>query len=163
MQTLKSALESRVRIDYTQWNAAARQQGHFYDTCPADSHNLMNDIYGRPVNQNTLNMADASCNAHAPHPQTVNSRIQIENDERPYIPLAGTGMRGAGDLMGKGRDLFPQDLYGNGNRGNFVKYGNCGLQLPKPQPQLAPPIYDRRQQQVHLPSHDTTSPYLIRT
>lgn len=162
LQTLKSASEHRVRTDYTEWHAAGRIQGHFYDTCPAGSHNLQNDEYGRPVNQNTLDMRSADCNPHAPHPQSAHSHIQRENNERPYIPIAASGMRGAGDFMGRSRDLIPQDLYGDGTRGNFVRHGYNGNHLPKP-PQRVPEVFtERRVQCNRLPSHDTTTPYFHR-
>lgn len=161
-QTLKAASESRVRTDYTSWAAAGRIQGHFYDTCPASSHDLMNDVYGRPVNQNTLDMRSADCNAYAPHPQTAHDHIQRENNERPYLPIAAAGMRGAGDFMGVGRDLIPQDLYGDGTRGNFVRHGSCANQLPKPPVQIPQVMAERRVQSNHLPSHDTQSPYAFR-
>ena len=162
MQTLKAASESRVRTDYTEWHAAGRQQGHFYGTCPASAHHLMNDVYGRPVNQNTLDMRSADCNPHAPRPHSIHNHIQRENNERPYVPIAASGMRGAGDFMGKSRDLIPQDLYGDGTRGNFVRHGNCANHLPKPLVQLPPQHIDRRVQSNQLPSHDTQSSYLHR-
>ena len=161
-QTLKAAAESRVRTDYTSWHAAGRTQGHFYDTCPSSGHHLMNDVYGRPVNQNTLDMRDAACNPHAPNPQTAHNHMQRENNERPYLPIAASGMRGAADFMGKSRDLIPQDLYGAGNRGNFVRHGYCGNHLPKP-PAVVPQTYaERRVQSNRPPSHDTQTPFFHR-
>lgn len=162
MQTLKSASESRVRTDHTEWHSAGRQQGHFYDTCPAGSHDLRSDVYGRPVNQNTLDMRSADCNPYAPHPQSAHNHIQRENNERPYIAVAAAGMRGAGDFMGKSRDLIPQDLYGDGTRGNFVRHGSCANQLPKPPADVPYAYAERRVQSNRLPSHDTQSPYFHR-
>lgn len=161
VQTLKSAVESRVRNDYAEWGAFSRLAGHHYETCPAGSSSLMNDEYGRPVNQNTLDMRSAECNAHAPHPHQVSNHIQRENNERPYMPIAHAGMRGAGDFMGVGRDLMPQDLYGNGTRGNFVRYSRYGSELPQPESHVTMPPAERR---VHagLPSMDATSPYSYR-
>lgn len=162
LQTLKSASESRVRTDTTSWHAAGRIQGHFYDTCPASSHHLMNDEYGRPVNQNTLDMRSAECHPHAPNPQTAQNHIQRENNERPYLPVAAAGMRGAADFMGKSRDLIPQDLYGDGTRGNFVRHGSCGNHLAKPRVILPQPCAERRVQRDKLPTHDTQTPYFHR-
>lgn len=161
-QTLKAASESRVRNDYTEWHAGSRQQGHFYDTCPASSHHLMNDIYGRPVNQNTLDMRSADCNAHAPHQQTTHHHIQREVSERPYVPIGASGSRGASDFMGVSRDLHPQDLYGEGTRGNMVRHGTCGNHLPYPDFQLPQTFSERRVQSSTLPSHDSQSPYIHR-
>ena len=162
MQTLKSASESRVRTDYTSWHAAGRQQGHFYDTCPASAHHLQNDIYGRPANHVTLDMRSADCNANAPHPHRAQDHLQRENNERPYVPIAALGMRGAADFMGKSRDLIPQDLYGDGTRGNFVRHGSCGNHLPYPPAEVPQACAERRQPSNQLPSHDTQSPYIHR-
>lgn len=161
-QTLKSASEQRVRTDYAIWNAAGRMQGHFYATCPTGSHDLQNDIYGRPANRNTLDTRSAECNARADLNDTAAGHIQRENNERPYVPIAAAGMRGAGDLMAVGRDLMPQDLYGEGNRGNFVRHGMYANHLPQPADQLPPVITERRWQNSQLPSNDATSVYFVR-
>jgi hypothetical protein len=161
IQSLKSAIDTRVRIDYTQWAAANRIQGHHSETCPAGSAHLRNDVYGRSVNSNTLDMRSASCNAHAPYEQTLHGHIQRENNERPYLPIATAGHRGDGDFMGRGRDLMPQNLYGDGNRGNFVRHGTNGNQLPQPRHQTPAPVYERREQ-PGMPSHDTNSSYYVR-
>ncbi len=162
MQTLKAASEQRVRTDYAEWNGAARLQGHFYGTCPTGAHDLMNDVYGRPANQNTLDMRSADCNAHADLNNTAAGHIQRENNERPYMPVAAAGMRGAGDLAGLSRDLIPQNLYGTGVGGNFVRHGMYANHLPEQTVRLSAPITERRWQNTFVPSNDATSVYFVR-
>lgn len=162
MQTLKSVSEQRVRNDYVSWQAAGRQQGHHHETCIAGGASLRNDVFGRPVSQNTLNMSSAECNFAAPHPQSSFSRMQVETSERPYTAIAAGGMLGGADFMGVGRDLMAQDLYGEGSRGNFVLHGGQGLSLPSGNPHpMARPIVDRRIQ-PGLGSHDAVSGYSYR-
>lgn len=161
-QTLKSASESRVRTDRALHLGAARIQGFFYDTCPSSSHELMNDEYGRPVNQNTLDMRSAECNPRAPHPQSASNHLQRENNERPYVQIAPSGLRGGADFMGLSRDRMPQDLYADGNRGNFVRHGSQGNHLPYPPAQQQAVVAERGQPSSKLPSHDATSSFYHR-
>ncbi len=158
VQSMKSSLEPRVRQDRAERN---RTNLGPPSLCGAGWTDLQNDVYGRPVTQNTLNLGIPECNLYANHPQSVWNRLSVENNERPYIPIAVEGMRGAADLMGKGRDLIPQDLYGSGPRGNFVRHypGNNA-----PPPQATPPAarYTMKRVQQLLPSHDATSPYFFR-
>lgn len=158
VQTLKSSSEARIRTDYTQWQAYSRLAGHSPDVCVAGAHNLRNTVTGVPVNQNTLNMGVAECNSSLPFIQTVVGRMMTENNERPYIPIGQAGHRGNGDLMGKGRDLMPIGLYGDGKVASFVRLSSEGLRLPEPSY-----IYDaqtafaeRRVPSLHLQSHDTS-------
>lgn len=113
MQSLKSALSDRVRLDRTTREYAARYnlgEGIF---CPAGGGDLNYDIYGRPSNTKTLNLNDASCSNYT----GISSEryISYENNQRPYLPISGAGSRGEGDLMAKGRDIFPQRIYGKEN------------------------------------------------
>lgn len=158
VQSLKSSLSSRVRTDMAEWQAASRIQGHSPYTCPAGSQNLRNTVTGVPANQNTLNMASAECNTSNPFIQTVVGRMMTENNERPYIPIGNAGHRGAGDLMGKSRDLMPIGLYGDGKLASFVRQGSEGLRLPEPSYifDAQQPFAERRVQSLNLPSHDTS-------
>jgi len=120
IQTLKSA--SAVRVDTglaPELYSASRTLGESL-MCPASAQLIQNDIYGRPASQNTLPMKlDASCAQGSFYP--ADRIMAIENQARPYIPLAAAGMRGAGDLLGLGRDLSPVNLYGDGRSGAFVR------------------------------------------
>ena len=127
-QTLKSALATRVRIDQAQRLGSQRQNLGEGLMCPA-GHGLRHDIYGRPVSEKTLLLDDASCSHYTQH--SAARRIEVENQERPYVPVCAAGLRGAGDFMGKGRDLMPQNLYGEGREGHFVRH--------YPNPSNAPP------------------------
>ncbi len=88
--------------------------------CPANAQNLQHDIYGRPSNQNCLQVnLDAACAQGSQFPSY--RQIAIENQLRPYVPLAAPGSRSPGDFLGVGRDLQPRNLYADGERGNFVR------------------------------------------
>ena len=158
VQTLKSARSERIRTDLAQWQASSRMMGHSPDTCVAGAQQLRNNVYGVPVNQNTLNMGNADCNSALPYNQTVSGRMMTENNERPYVPIASSGFRGAGDLMGKSRDLMPLGLYGDNKLGSFVRLGSDGLRLPEPSQIFEPqPSYsERRIPSIHLQSHDSS-------
>jgi hypothetical protein len=52
---------------------------------------------------------------------TPGRRIEVENLERPYVPVCAAGFRG-GDTSGVGRNLLPQGLYDGSHRGNFVRH-----------------------------------------
>lgn len=162
-QSLKSANQSRVSTGITLNQSSSRIQGVYNQLCWASAPDLQNDIYGRNVTQNTLDMrgGGAECNAYFPFEQTVQGHIVRENLERPYIQIAPEGNRGFSDLMGRGRDLIPEDLYGFGNRGNFVRHGYPGLTLsPYQSPHEMPPPILRVEQNVDYPgTHDTTLEY----
>jgi hypothetical protein len=123
--------------------------------CPASAQNLQNDIYGRPASQQTLPVnLDASCAQGSMFP--AYRQIAIENQNRPYIPVCAAGMRGGGDMMGVGRDLVPQDLYGFGRGGDFVKDYPTANNAPWDNPQPAQPNYYRRMEQPFSLTHDAT-------
>lgn len=164
VQTLKSAIQPRINTGIVIDQAAARQNGHFTALCGASQPDLQNDIYGRPVGSLGVDMrgGGAECNAYAPYGQSLSDHITRENLERPYMQINSEGDRGNGDLMGKGRQFIPQDLYGTGNRGNFVRHSSPGLQLPIPyRPEERPPVH-RREQNLHTPPSDFTSNYIYR-
>lgn len=165
VQTLKSGLQPRVRTDMAEWQAYSRMAGHSPDTCPAAAHQLRNTVTGVPANQNTLNMGVADCNTSLPFLQTVVGRMMTENNERPYIPIGNAGHRGNGDLMGKGRDLMPIGLYGDGKVASFVRMGTEGLRMPEPESvyELQSGYTERRIPSLHLQSHDTSvSSYYVK-
>lgn len=164
VQTLKSAIQPRINTGIVHDQAGARMQGHYSALCGASQPDLQNDIYGRPVGSLGVDMRGGGpeCNAYMPYGQSLSDHITRENLERPYIQIAPEGARGASDLMGKGRNVIPQDLYGTGNRGNFVRHSSPGLQLPIPyRPDERPPV-QRREQNLHRPPSDFTSNYIYR-
>ena len=118
-QSLKAALNGRVRNDQALRLGSARQNLGEGLMCPASAGFLQHDVYGRPVNQNQLLINDASCS----HYTIANAkrRIGIENNERPYLPTAAAGYRYPGDLMGVGRDIIPEGIYPGELRGDFKR------------------------------------------
>lgn len=129
VQTLKSALDARVRNDQASRLSSQRQNLGEPLTCVAGAADIYFDIYGRPASQNTLPVnLDSACGELSQY----NSRrqMQIETNHRPYIPICAAGLRGAGDLDGVGRDLIPQNLYGEGYRGNFIRHYRTANNAP---------------------------------
>lgn len=120
-QTLKSALDSRVRVDQAQRLASQRQDLGEGLMCPAGAGNISFDIYGRPATLNTLPIQQPYAASCGNYTYSSADLMQFETNQRPYIPICAAGLRGAGDFMGVGRDQMPQNLYGNGYRGNFVR------------------------------------------
>jgi hypothetical protein len=160
--SLKSALQSRVNVGVVEDQAGARLAGHFTALCGSNWPDLQNDIFGRPVTSNTLDMrgGGASCNNYSPYEQTVTGFLVRENLEKPYLQISPSGTRGAADLMGKGRDLLPVDLYGQGLRGSFIRLGSPGLTLPQPAyNDPMPPVHRREQNLIFPTSHDLTNAY----
>ncbi len=133
--TLKSA--NLVRIDAGRSKtlySASRTLGESL-MCPASAQELQNDIYGRPASQQTLPVnLDAACAQGTMYP--AYRQIAIENQNRPYIPICSSGSRQGGDLLGVGRNLIPQDLYGFGRQGDMVRQystpNNAPWDLPAP-------------------------------
>lgn len=153
IQTLKSANSVRVDTGLAPelWSAS-RTLGESL-MCPANAQLIQNDIYGRPASQNTLPMKlDASCAQGSFYP--ADRIMAVENQARPYIPIAAAGMRGAGDLMGVGRDLNPVDLYGSGRSGSFVRQYSTPNNAPWDlASRRVPMVYANRTQPSTL-SHD---------
>jgi hypothetical protein len=164
VQTLKSASQPRTNVGVSNNQALARLNGHFSALCGASNPDIQNDVYGRNVPNLTIDMRGApECDPFMPPGQSSMNHITRENLERPYIAIAPEGARGAGDLMGVGRDVMPQDLYGTGIRGNFVRYGQPGLRIPTYSPNAIPPPISFVYQNSHYPpTHDTTSEYYLR-
>ena len=155
-QSLKSALDSRVRIDQSSRLGSQRQNLGEGLMCPAGSGDLAFDIYGRPADQNTLLVNDSSCSNYTKF--STLRRIEIENMERPYLPVCAAGLRGAGDYMGKGRDLLPQNLYGEGYQGNMVRHYPTATNMPPAEGNQGPnPPYYQKAIQPFSFSMDSTS------
>ena len=127
-QTLKSAIDSRVRTDQASRLGSQRQNLGEGLMCPAGAGDIAFDIYGRPADQNTLRLTDAACSQYTKF--SARRRIEIENNERPYLPVCAAGLRGAADYMGVGRDLLPQNLYGEGYQGNMVRHYPTATNMP---------------------------------
>ena len=163
-QTLKSASQTRVNVGVSQNSAGARMAGHYGALCGAGDPDLQNDIFGRPVGHLGVDMRGSpQCDAFMPPGQSSMNHITRENLERPYIAIAPEGARGGGDLMGVSRNTMPQDLYGNGMRGNFIRHSRPGLTMPSYTPTLRPPPMERIEQNTYYPAtHDTTSQYIFR-
>lgn len=152
-QTLKSALDSRVRIDQTQRLGSQRQNLGEGLMCPAGSGDIFFDIYGRPSDQNTLFLNDSACSNYTKW--STQRRIEVENNERPYLPVCAAGLRGAGDYMGKGRDNLPQNLYGEGYQGNMVRHYPTANNMPWDDTKAKPNLfYYQKQIQPFSFSHD---------
>lgn len=159
-QTLKSANLVRVDQGKSINLYAARQNLGEVLMCPASAQVLQHDIYGRPASQNTLTVnLDASCATGSQYPAP--RQIQIENQNRPYLPICEAGLRGSADFQGTGRDLIPQNLYGEGERGNMVRHYNTQNNAPweweaSQQRELQQPYYYFRKHQPMDFSHDAT-------
>jgi hypothetical protein len=146
-----------VRVDRTVREYAARYNTGEGVFCPTGSGDLNYDVYGRPVNNKTIDFNDASCSHYTGISPT--RYISYENNQRPYLPIMGAGSRGYGDTLAKGRDIFPQQLYGVEDA-RFHQY--------YPSPNNGPPpemSYDNMQFKYPVPyrgfsmSHDSGSGY----
>lgn len=155
IQTLKSSVHGRVRTDQAlRLGSQSRHLGEgIY--CPAGAGDIFFDQYMRPVSQNTLHLNDSSCSNYTSF--SARRRIHIENMERPYATVCSAGYRGGGGLMGAGRDLHPQDMYGLGTRGNMVRHYDSANNTPPSQgPAPAPSSCSYRTVQPFSHSHDAT-------
>jgi hypothetical protein len=155
MQTLKSS--NIVRVDAgrsTTLYSASRSLGESL-MCPASAQELQNDVYGRPASQQTLPVnLDASCAQGTMYP--AYRMIAVENQNRPYIPICAAGMRGGGDLMGVGRNLMAQDLYGFGRQGDMVRQYPTPNNAPWDLPEAKRANYYFRKEQPSTYTHDST-------
>lgn len=110
--------------------------------CPAGATHIAHDEYGRPAIQTTLPIGkDASCAMGSSQP--LDRVLARENYERPHMPIANPGI---GDMAGWGRNRMPQNLYGTGYGGNFVRHypGPVNRQADEaPQCQQTYPGYPR--------------------
>jgi len=155
-QSLKSALTSRVNIGQSERLGSQRQNLGEGLMCVAGAGDIAFDIYGRPADQNTLRLTDSACSNYTKF--SAGRRIEIENMERPYLPICAAGLRGAGDYMGKGRDLIPQNLYGEGYQGNMVRHYPTATNMPWSEgPQGPNPPYYQKQIQPFAYSMDSSS------
>ena len=134
-QTLKSAQQMRVRQDRADRLGSSRQNLGEGLMCPAGSGSIAFDIFGRPANQNTLTLTDSACSNYTQFSSA--RRIEIENSERPYLNICAAGNRGNSDALGMSRDKLPQNVYGTGFAGNFVRHydtpGNAPWEQALPQ------------------------------
>lgn len=141
--TLKSAQRGRVDTAYSYKLYSERQQLGHGQFCPAGAQNIHTDVYGRPVNQQTLDTRNANCGKYL-HWGNVEDHLQRENMERPYLPDVAAGLRG-GDLLSVGRDYMPQNVYGEGQRGNWHRiFKGKGPDFPHQQPPPQQAYYDRK-------------------
>jgi hypothetical protein len=160
MQSLKAALLYRVDVGKSNNLYAARQNLGEGLMCPASAQVIQHDIYGRPASQNTLPVnLDASCATQSQFP--AYRQIQRENMERPYLAICTAGLRGAADFMGVGRDLIPQNLYGEGERGNMAKHYNNANNSPPEweaayQTELRHPRYNQNRVQPFTFTHEAS-------
>lgn len=117
---MKAARLERVNVETARkLYSESRTMAH-PELCPAGAAHIANDEYGRPAMQTTLPIGkDASCAMGSSQP--LNRVLARENYERPYVPIADPGIYGSGDMAGWGRNRNPQNLYGNGYGGNFVR------------------------------------------
>lgn len=155
VQTLKAATDSRVRQDQTSRLASQRANLGESMMCPAGAGDIANDVYGRPVSQTTLRLTDSACSNYTMY--SAGRRIEVENMERPYLPICAAGNRGAADLMGFGRDILPQNLYGEGFQGNMVRQYPTRNNYPWSEGPQGPNLpYYQKQIQPFTYSHDGT-------
>jgi hypothetical protein len=155
-QTLKSALDSRVRLDQASRLGSQRMDLGEGLMCPAGSGDIAFDIYGRPSDQNTLRLTDSACSNYTKW--SALRRIEVENNERPYLPVCAAGLRGAADFLGRGRDNLPQNLYGEGYQGNMVRHYPTPNNMPWSEGPTGPnPPYYQKKIQPFSFSHDATS------
>jgi hypothetical protein len=138
MQSLKSAQQVRVNLD--QANRMAQERILLGNStangrsglCGAGWNDLNFDIYMRPADQTTLKLDSPACNGGGIW--SAARRIEVENVERPYVPICAAGFRG-GDTAGVARDIMPTELYDNSGRGRFVRHYNTPNNMnPKPSP-----------------------------
>lgn len=155
VQSLKAATDSRVRMDQTSRLASQRSNLGEGMMCPAGAGDIANDVYGRPVSQTTLRLTDSACSNYTMY--SAGRRIEVENMERPYLPICASGNRGAADLMGLGRDILPQNLYGEGYQGNMVRHYPTRNNFPWSEGPQGPNLpYYQKQIQPFTYSHDGT-------
>lgn len=154
-QTLKSALDARVRVDQATRLGSQRQDLGEGLMCPASAGDIAHDVYGRPVSQKSLLLNDSACSHYTEF--SAQRRLGVENMERPYIPVCAAGLRGAADFMGKGRDQLPQNLYGTGYDGNMVRHYPTANNGPWHEaPACNRPGYYHKKIQPWTGSHDAT-------
>jgi len=154
-QTLKSAQQSRVRLDRGQRLGSQRMDLGEGMMCPAGAGHIAFDIFGRPASQKTLRLLDSACSHYTEF--SAQRRIEVENQERPYINICAAGVRGVSDFMGVNRDGLPQNVYGEGYGGNMVRHYDTLNNGPWESPEMPQqPFFHARVQPFDF-SHDATS------
>uniref|UniRef100_A0A6C0JQY2 Uncharacterized protein n=1 Tax=viral metagenome TaxID=1070528 RepID=A0A6C0JQY2_9ZZZZ len=121
-RSFKAAITTRVNTEQaSKLFNESRQMGNPM-TCPGSAINIDVDEFSRPLGGAGYRMAylnDPSCSSFV---YPVGRKIRHENSERPILGPCNPGDRGAGDfLYGSVRDRYPENIYGHGTRGNFVK------------------------------------------
>jgi hypothetical protein len=120
INSLKSVVASRVDLgEADRQYYASRALGN-PATCPRSAHNADVDEFSRPLGGNgyrLLYTADASCSQFT---YPLSKLLAHENAERPNLGPCVFGDRGGGDLLAYHRDDIPKNIYGFGQRGNFV-------------------------------------------
>jgi len=123
---IKNTCGSYVRPDQAQREASERYNLGNSSFCAAGSGSLNFDIYGRPASQNTLRVMDSDCSNCTEW--SANKLMYYETNgpaNRPHLSIADPGNGcvgfgvGNGDLMSKGRDLIPNQLY-DGSMNTFI-------------------------------------------
>lgn len=157
LQSLKSAMESRVRQDRAGRIASEVQDLGHGEFCPAGTGAVNFDIFGRPASKNTLptNLPYmASCSHYVIPARTL---IAYENNTRPYISTCTPGLRGNSDMLGVSRNLLPDKLYGESAR--FVTAMGYPPRDPRPAPA---PAWAYEPVQPYSGSMDATSGVWVR-
>lgn len=162
VNSLKSAITTRVNpVDAERLFNDSRFLGN-PEMCPKSAMNPDVDEWGRPqggARHRLLLLNDASCSSSV---YSLGQKIRHENAERAILGPCRPGDRGGGDFYGKGRDNFPKNLYGEGNRGNFVspyKY----LRQPEfgtPKPNYTTPFEPASARQFNMSQDALVTPYL---
>lgn len=122
INSLKSAITTRVNpANAERLFQEGRSLGN-PAVCPRSAQEIDVDVYGRPQGGSRYRLLELKDPACSHFVYTLNSRLKHENAERPILGPCNPGDRGAGDfLYGSIRDRFPQNLYGQGDRGKFVR------------------------------------------
>jgi hypothetical protein len=128
--------------------------------CPLSAQAPDVDVYSRPqggARYRLLYLGDAAC-SHFVYP--TSQRLKHESAQRPIIGPCNPGDRGAGDfLYGSVRDRFPQNLYGQGTRGNFVNT-YVGMRPADGPPPMYTTSYEQATARAPTMSHDALiTPY----
>lgn len=121
IQSMKSAITTRVDpLNALRLFDDSRQLGN-PATCPLNAMDPDMDEFSRPqggARYRLINLNDPACSQFV---YTTSKKLKHENAERPVLGPCNPGDRGAGDfLYGSVRDRYPENLYGEGDRGAFI-------------------------------------------
>ncbi len=161
IRSFKAAITTRV--DPTQAErlfSESRQLGNPM-CCPKSAMDPNVDEFGRPLGgarHRLLLMNDAACSQFV---YPCSRKLRHENADRPILGPCDPGNRGAGDLIyGSARDHFPQCIYGEGCRGNFVSPYLTGIRSPEEFPEDVHITYEKQTAKPLILSHDAlTKPF----